>query len=740
MRALAFAVSRPAPRPSIAVPVAEPPIGQLPDAVDFADLRRYVEALELDLEHATPRLPGEAPTIRHEVELPAQLAQTEAARQQIVDVALGHGPTDGPTATVIIPVYGNVELTRGCLRSLAAHEPKRTRADYLVIDDASPFDVAGVFTRVEGLSVMRNASNLGFLRTCNRAARLSDADYVVFLNNDTTVSDGWLDALVDVAERDASVGIVGAKLVYPDGTLQEAGGIVWRDASGWNYGRNRLPDDPSYQFLREVDYCSGAALLVRRSLFERLGRFDERFAPAYYEDTDLCFAARRSGFRVMYEPRSVVIHREGGTGGTDVGSSVKRHQTLNQPKFREKWRAVLDTEHFPPDTSTVQRAARRLQGGRTLVMVDNYVPEPDRDSGSNKTARLIGLFRELGWHVIFVPDNDLASQPYTERLQQRGVEVVYATPDGDSRELRTRNALEIADAVWIARPDVFARYRDFLSEYPALPVVYDTVDLHYVRMARELELRNSEDEEEWNEQRRIKEEELAIGREVDVIVAITDIEREILESEGLNNVRVVPNIHVPVGADRPYDRRLGLLFIGGYSHPPNVDAVEWLVNEIMPRVWDEVPDLTLTLLGSNPPECVRALAHDARVAVPGYVENVAPYFESARVFVAPLRFGAGLKGKIGQSLEFALPVVTTSIGAEGFGFADGSDALIADHAADFARAVLSLNRDRDLWQRLQSSGQAKLAPFLPDRVKPRLAEVLADAASRRRARFETAAV
>ena len=138
-----------------------------------------------------------------------------------------------------------------------------------------------------------------------------------FLNNDTVVRGGWLEHLVITAEGDPKIGAVGAKLLYPDGRLQEAGNILWRDATGWNVGHAENPEDPRYNFLRDADYVSGAALLVRRELFERLGGFSEAYRPAYYEDADLCFGVRSLGYRVVYQPRAEVVHYEGVTSGDE---------------------------------------------------------------------------------------------------------------------------------------------------------------------------------------------------------------------------------------------------------------------------------------------------------------------------------------------------------------------------------------------------------------------------------------
>ncbi len=202
-----------------------------------------------------------------------------------------------PEVSIVIPVYNKWAYTAACLRSLA-ETSCAAGFEVIVVDDQSTDETAQRLPAVNGLVHLRNEQNLGFVGSCNRGAEQARGRYIVMLNNDTQVLDGWLDALLETFERYPDTGLAGARLVYPDGSLQEAGGIVFRDGSGWNYGRDDDPDRPDYQFVREVDYCSGACIMLPTGLFRELGGFDSHYAPAYYEDTDLAFRVRARGLKV----------------------------------------------------------------------------------------------------------------------------------------------------------------------------------------------------------------------------------------------------------------------------------------------------------------------------------------------------------------------------------------------------------------------------------------------------------
>ena len=357
-----------------------------------------------------------------------------------------------PLVSIVIPVHDNLELTLCCLGSIQAHG--RVAFDVVVVDDASTEETARTLDAIEGLRIERNDENVGFVHSCNRGAAVARGRYILFQNNDVEVQSGWLEALVDAMESAPDVGVVGSKLVYPDGRLQEAGAFIWSDATGWNHGRGGDPDAAEFNYRREVDYCSGASLLVRRDLFESLGGLDTRFAPAYYEDADLCFAARSAGYRVLYEPRSVVVHHEGASHGTDDRPSTggphgKSTQHRNRHVFAAKWSNTL-LDHRPPGS------AAGLLGGRfddrlRVLVADAGVPAHDRDAGSLRMTWILRLLRSLGCDVTLFPQSRTRTEPYTSELQSLGIEVAVRSEVVRGVRTRACRALRPRDPQQAAR-------------------------------------------------------------------------------------------------------------------------------------------------------------------------------------------------------------------------------------------------------------------------------------------------
>jgi len=635
--------------------------------------------------------------------------------------------SDDPLVSIIIPAYNQFAYTFNCLESLSVNLSSDLAYEIIIVNDASTDDtLEQLATLVKGIKVLTNAENSGFIRSCNYGASQAKGQYLYFLNNDTRILENCLESLLKLIVNNPQVGAVGSKLIYANSKQQEAGGIIWNSADGWNYGRLDSPEEPEYNYVRPVDYCSGASLLVPTDLFKQLGGFSQDFIPAYYEDTDLCFAIRELGYQVLYQPQSNVIHYEGITSGTDLSSGIKQYQVINQTKFREKWSKVL-TKHLDNDANNVPKAARRLQGKPTILVIDSYVPLYDRESGCVRLLNILKLLLNLGYSVIFFPDNGYPEQPYTSVLQQLGIEVIYGTPQRYNLEEKLIKYLPLIDGVWLCRPELCDKYMDLIRLKTKVPIIYDTIDLHFLRLKRQKDyLDPSYQNTSWSWET-YQKLELNYANQAEATVVVTEDEKQVLSSLGVKNVWVIPNIHEEISLSEKvaFDQRAGLVFIGSYNHPPNIDAVKWLCLEIMPLVWASRPDITVNLLGSNLKDEVKELASD-KVVVTGYVPEVEPYFQKSRVFVAPLRFGAGMKGKIGQSLSLGLPTITTRIGAEGMGLIDHQDVLIADTAEEFAQAVIELYDNRELWQKLADNSLETIKRYQPATVQTNLQALLSN--------------
>jgi glycosyltransferase involved in cell wall biosynthesis len=391
---------------------------------------------------------------------------------------------------------------------------------------------------------------------------------------------------------------------------------------------------------------------------------------------------------------------------------VKAYQVANKAKFAEKWAREL-VQHYPPDPKNVERAARRLLGGDIVVVFDHYVPRPDEDAGSVRMSGLVKTLRTQGHAVIFVPDDRLESGAYGRSLENGGVEVIHGDTDLGSLLTNLRGSVSgvVLSRAMIAVNNILT-VREVL---PTVPVVFDTVDLHFLRAEREGELIGVGSSRSSTAMREI---ELALLRACDTTLVVSPFERDLLGRlvPGAD-VRVLSNVHQRVDDEAipQLSGRAGLVFVGSFAHTPNSDGVRWFTEEVLPLVRRQLPDIPLTVVGRNPdPKLVSAAPPGVEYA--GWVEDLGPVYGAARAVIAPLRYGAGVKGKIGEAMSFGVPVVMTPVGAEGMGIEDGRTALIAESATDFAAAVVRLVTDDSLWTRIALEAREHIDAVLGQRA------------------------
>lgn len=641
---------------------------------------------------------GSPPEILRQLE---QVLDTlEAGHDYVKLRPLAFPDVANPMVSVVIPAHNKVNVTYACLSALLLAHNKAS-FEVILVDDASTDETSTIEKLVSGLKVVRNIEPQRFIRACNAGAAVARGTYVALLNNDTEPTAGWLDELIAAFGRFGDVGLVGSKLLYPDGQLQDAGGIVWGSGNPWNYGMRQNPWEPRFCYARQADYLSGAAMMTTREIWNELGGLSSYLEPMYFEDTDFAFKVRNAGYTTWFVPSSIVYHYEGLTSGTDISSGFKRYQEVNRPIFRRLWAKAYaegGKEGVAPDLAKDRNIVGRV------LFIDAATPTPDRDAGSYAAVQEMRLVQSLGYKVTFMPENLAHMASRTTDLEKMGVEVIVA-PFYRSIDDFLRDRGSEFDAVYITRfyvaDNVIQKVR---ATAPNARVIMNNADLHFLRALRAaLAGRDAASLARVPDLRR---QELQAMRKVDLVLSYTDVEHSIIQSHTDGSLKVMKCPWVVECPEKVPTRyvRTGMSFLGSFNHHPNLEGIEWFVKDVMPLFERGRSAVPLAIYGSGMCDRVKKLKSEFVDPV-GFVEDAADAYDRHLVFVAPLLSGAGIKGKVLMALARGTPCVLSPMAAEGIGLRDGFDCIIAEKPVDWHRAVMALIDDADFWASVSKNGR-----------------------------------
>jgi GT2 family glycosyltransferase len=564
--------------------------------------------------------------------------------------------------------------------------------ELIVVDNASPDDTLALLQKhVSGATIVANKDNVGFARGSNQGASACSGRYLCFLNHDSFVQPHWLPPLLHAFERNDSIAAAAPVFLYPDGRVQEAGSAVDSRGVAFSIGDGDYSASFAYRFPRSIDFGSAACLLVRADRFREVDGFDPIYTPAYYEDADLCFRFHERGFDTVFEPGSQVVHLRGGSS-----PRASRLTKMNRRIFVERWserlarRRPLRADQDNPRMHPAHRDAEQLE---RILIVDDRVPHFDRGSGDPRMAKLVEEVADL-WpdaRVTFLAAIPQNAERYAAPLLERGIEVALADEHVATWLEQRRYHYSV---VLVSRASNIERFEKQLRRtQPQARRIYDIEALAF---------RRHEPEDEHAVKLRELERTGIDG--ADVVLCASAHEASFADDLTEAPVFVLPTYVEPLEDPPGFDGRSGVAFFGGFlAGPggPNEDAAAWLVSDVMPPLWETLPELELEVLGANPTPVVREL-QGPRVNVVGFVPDPMERLSRVRVHVHPLRIGAGIKLKLIDTMAAGLPFVTTPTGAEGLGLGDLEDVLVASSPSDLARLAVELYENAGLWNDVQS--------------------------------------
>lgn len=610
------------------------------------------------------------------------------------------GDSAARCVAVIIPTVSQAAHLSACLAALRQTTlPPAHTLDVIVVLNGATREACDVARRATDVRVVTSPVNRGFAGGCRRGVASTDAAWLAFLNDDVRVDRGWLLPLIETMHDKPDAGAVAPRVLADDASVQEIGSILWRDGTTRPFGRGLPANSLAWRWRRRVDYASACALLVRRAAWERVGGFDDSYHPAYYEDVDFCLGLEAAGYEVWVDPRADVVHAESATS-----ESTFKHFLFARHHARlvARWAPALATRGEPPrhaeDIAAAEAAAVvRLQGGsRRILVVDDRTPAHGLGSGFDRMADTV-LDLAAGGAVVECLSTETPPN-FSSELARAGVAVLEGDPATTLAAALTR-----CDVAIVSRPNNAELVRRVLATHgdaAVPPIVYDAEALYHRRVERQALLVADHAADVLQTQAgRWRATEEAIATHVDAVVCVSEVEAEFFRQRGETDVHVLtPWLRRARLTPGGLGGRADIGFVAGWlagASSPNGDGLAWFASEVLPHIVVEVPWARVRVTGTLP-DALRPLL-GPHIRNEGYVADLGGFYASLRVAIAPLRFGAGVKLKTLEAVQHGVPIVATSVGAEGMAAMAGA-VIVRDDPQAFAAAVVEQLLDVRAWR------------------------------------------
>ncbi|MGY6285843.1 glycosyltransferase [Methylorubrum extorquens] len=607
-----------------------------------------------------------------------------------------------PVVSIILVLYNKYNLTLECLQSIFANvDYEVCPYEIIIYDNGSSDETTELKQRVSNVHWVVDQTNSGFIEGVNNAFTFVRCPLLLLLNNDTYVLHGSLERAVSLVESDSSIGAVGAKLILPSGRLQEAGSIIWNDGSCLGYCRDGSPDMSEANFQRDVDYVSGAFLLTRSDLFEKLGKLDEIYKPAYYEETDYCTKIRDVGLRVVYDPFVEIIHAE--FGSADKKSNSIAQQEKNKVVFLRRNPGIASK--LTPVQSNILKARFASSDRLKVLIIDDKVPHEFLGSGFPRSQKIIEQLSKADFDITFIPTND---SPQDWTLVRNAIDVkneVLFGFDGDAILSHLRDRKDYYDAILVSRPHNMIRVRHALERNiinkDATFIVYDAEALFTYRDVMQSSIEGVYID--TNTVDSLVKAEVEISDDADLILSVSESESQIFRSHGKNVLLLGHSLQIAPTANT-FAGRKDFLFVGSLAdgNTPNTDSIIWFIEEILPRIVKVNPDCVLHLVGDIKSRRIESLL-TSNIISHGRVNDVTPFYDKCKVFVAPTRFAAGIPHKVHEAAVHGIPCVVTNLLAKQLAWQNENELLSADSAEDFAAKCLALYGSEKMWETIRQN-------------------------------------